>query len=68
MKEFAALRATCSYLTDNRQGTKKCFVNIKLKSEDYKHFLEETEFENKLNNLKKIVLKWIIIKKILNNS
>ena len=60
MKEFAALRAkSYSYLTDNNnedknpKGTKTCVVKIKLKFEDYRHFLEATQLENKINNLEK---------------
>ena len=56
MKEFAALRAkTYSYLTDNNnedkksKGTKTCVVKIK----DYRHFLEATQLENKINHLEK---------------
>ena len=58
MKKFAALRAkTYSYLTDNNdehkkaKDTKKCAIKRKLKFEDYKHCLEATQPENKMNHL-----------------
>ena len=60
MTEFAALRAkTYSYSTDNKdedkkpKGTKKCVIKRKLKLEDYKHCLEPTQLENKINHLQK---------------
>ena len=60
MTEFAALRAkTYSYSTDNKdedkkaKGTKKCVIKRKLKFEDYKHCLEPTQLENKINHLQK---------------
>ena len=60
MTEFAALRAkTYSYSTDNKdedkkaKGTKKCVIKRKLKFEDYKHCLERTQLENKINHLQK---------------
>ena len=35
------------------KATKKCVVKIKFKFEYYKHFLEATQLENKINQLKK---------------
>ena len=59
MTEFAALRTIpYSYLTDNNnenkkaKGTKKCVIK-KLKFNDYKHCFEETQIENKINQLEK---------------
>ena len=57
--EFAALRPnTCSYWTDINNGRKnqkaqKRVIKPNLKFEDYKHCLEETQLENKINQLKK---------------
>ena len=62
MREFAALRVkTCNYLTDDgdedkkAKGTKKCVIKQKLKFEHYKHCLEATQLENKINQLEKEV-------------
>ena len=48
------------YLTDSndenktkKKGRKKCVVKRKLKFQDYKHFLETTQLENKINQLEK---------------
>ena len=61
--EFAALGIkTHSYLIDHNdedkraKGTKKCVVKTKLKFEDYKHCLEATQLENKINHLEKNTL------------
>ena len=61
--EFAALGIkTHSYLIDHNdedkkaKGTKKFVVKTKLKFEDYKHCLEATQLENKINNLEKNTL------------
>ena len=35
------------------KGTKKCVVKRKLKFEDYKHSLEATQLENKMNHVEK---------------
>ena len=57
MKESVALRAkTCSHLTDNNDEDKKrqkCVVKRKHKFEDYKHCLEATQVENRINHLGK---------------
>ena len=60
MKQSAALRAKkYSFLTDNLdkdkkdKGTKKCVVKRKVKFQDYKHCLEATQLENKINHLEK---------------
>ena len=56
IKEFAALTVkTYSYLTNKNvkiKGTKKRMIKRKLKFEDYKHCLEATQLENKINHLK----------------
>ena len=63
MANFVALRPKiCSYLThDNDEnkkvkGTKTCGVKRKHKFDDYKHCLEATQLENKINQLEKINL------------
>ena len=43
------------------KDTEKCVVNRKLKFEDYNHFLESTQLENKINQLEKINLMWIVL-------
>ena len=60
MTDFSALRQkTYSYLTnDNDQNkkakdTKKFVIKKKLKCEDYKHFLEAIQLQNKTNQLEK---------------
>ena len=45
-----------------KKGREKCFVKIKLKFEDYKHYLEATRPKNKINHLEKNILMWIILK------
>ena len=77
MTEFAALRSkTCSYLTDdndeNRKanGAKKCIMKRKIKFEDYKHCLEVTQLEKKLDQREKlptIKLMLIVLEKIIKN-
>ena len=56
MAEFSTLEPkTYSFLTDDSnenkkaKGTKNCVIKQKLKFEDYKHCLEATQFENKIN-------------------
>ena len=56
MAEFSTLEPkTYSFLTDDSnenkkaKGTKNCVTKQKLKFEDYKHCLEATQFENKIN-------------------
>ena len=50
---------TYSYLIDDSdenkkgKGTKNCVVKRKLKFEDYKHCLQATELENKINHVEK---------------
>ena len=59
--ELASLRPkSYGYFTDDSEnkktkGTKKCRIKRKLKFEDYKHSLEETQLENKINQLEKKV-------------
>ena len=55
--EFAALiLKTCSYLTDDNEehkkarDIKKCAIKLKLKFEEYKHCLESTQLDNKIND------------------
>ena len=74
MKEFAVLRPkTCRYLIDDNgedkkaKGTKNYVVKIKLKFEDYKHCLEATEPENRINQLEIINLICIVLVKIMRN-
>ena len=61
-KEFTLLTAkTYRYLTNNNdkdknQKHKKCVVKRKLKFEEYKHYLEATQLENKINHLEKNTL------------
>ena len=43
-------------------------VKRHLKLEEYKHFLESTQLENKINQLEKIMLMWIVLDKIIKNS
>ena len=58
MKQVIDLRGKFySYLIDDgskdkkAKGTKKCVVKRKLKFEDYKHCLEASQIENKINHL-----------------
>ena len=44
MAEFAVLKA---------KSTKKCAIKRKRKSEDYKHYLEASQLENKKSQLEK---------------
>ena len=60
MTEFATLKIkTYSYLTDGNdedkktKDTEKCAIKRKLKFKDYKHCLEATHLENKINQLAK---------------
>ena len=75
MKEFVGKRAkTYSYLKENNdedkkaKGTKKSFIQRKLKFQDYKNILEVAQIENKINNLEKIKLIQIVLRKIKKNS
>ena len=74
MTEFSALRVkTYSYLTDNdskgskAKDTKKCVIKQKRKFEDYQHFLEAPQLENKINQLDK-KFKLIALEAIIKNS
>ena len=59
MTQFVTLRQkTYSDLADNNGENKK----QKLKFEDYKQFLETTHVENKINQLEKKRLIWIVLK------
>ena len=57
MKEFVRLTAkTYSYSKDNNDEDKKakeCFINVKIKFEDYKNCLEAAQIENKISCLEK---------------
>ena len=60
MTVFAALRLKIyTYLTNDSnenektKDKKKCVIKLKLKFEDYKHSLEATQLENKINQLEK---------------
>ena len=47
-----------------QKAQKKCVIKRKLKFENYKTCLVETQIENKVNHLKKIKLIKIVLKKI----
>ena len=75
IKQFIELRAkTYSYLTGNNnedkkaKGTKKCVIKRKLKFEDYKDCLDETQLENKTNHQEKNKNDLYSVKKIIKNS
>ena len=60
MKEFVGLRTkSYNYLIENdsedkkAKDTKMCVIKRKPKFEDYKHCLEATQLENKINHLEK---------------
>ena len=63
-----------SYLTDNNdedkntKGSKRCVIKGKLKFDDYKHFLEATELENRINHLQQNNLDNNNLRKIMKNS
>ena len=63
-----------SYLTDNNdedkntKGSKRCVIKRKLKFDDYKHFLEATELENRINHLQQNNLGNNNLRKIMKNS
>ena len=63
-----------SYLTDNNgedkntKGSKRCVIKRKLKFDDYKHFLEATELENRINHLQQNNLDNNYLRKIMKNS
>ena len=74
-KEFVGKRAkTYSYLKENNdedkkaKDTKKSFIQRKFKFQDYKNCLEVAQIENKINNLEKIKLMQIVLRKIKKNS
>ena len=69
MTKFVALRGeTYSYLIDDgsedkkAKDTKKCVIKTKLKFENYRNCLEETQLQNKINYLEKIKLAQIVLK------
>ena len=73
--EFAALSPkTYSFLTDDGDKYKKdksiknCVIKRKLKFKDFKHCLETTLSENKINLLKKVNLMWIVLRKTKRNA
>ena len=43
-----------------KQKARKGVMNRKLKFEDYKDCLEGTQLDNRINQLERIILKWII--------
>ena len=45
-----------------------CYTFKKLKFENYKNCLEETQLQNSINHLERIKLIYIVLKKIMNNS
>ena len=60
MTKFVGLRAkTYSYFIDDdsedkkAKGKKKCVIKRKLKLENYKNYLEETQLKNKRKDLEK---------------
>ena len=60
MTKFVGLRAkTYSYFIDDdsedkkAKSIKKCFIKRKLKFQNYKNCLEETQVKNKINYLEK---------------
>ena len=63
-----------SYLTDNNdedkntKGSKRCVIKRKLKFDDYKHFLEAIELENRINHLQQNNLDNNNLRKIMKNS
>ena len=74
MRGFSALIVkTYSYLTDDdgkgnkAKDTKKCVIKQKRKFENYKHFLEAPQLENKINQLDK-KFKLITLETITKNS
>ena len=73
VREFVGLRSKrYSYLTDNNDEDKKCtkkfVIKRKLKFENYKSNLKATQFENKINYLKKMKLIYIVLKMVIKNS
>ena len=72
MTEFVGLRAkTYSYLKDNNDEDKKakeCFINVKIKFEDYKNCLEAAQIENKINHLEKNKMDVDSLKEFIKNN
>ena len=75
MKKIAGLRAkTQSFLIDNgcevkkAKEIKKYAIKRKLKFENYKHCLEATQLENKINHLEKNEIDVVVFKKLIKNS
>ena len=75
MKKIAGLRAkTQSFLIDNGSEVKKAkeikkyAIKRKLKFENYKHCLEATQLENKINHLEKNEIDVVVFKKLIKNS
>ena len=75
MAEFLALKQkTYSYLIDDgdkdkeAKDTKKCVTNRRHKYEYYKHCLEATQLENKINQLKKILKKKVDVDSFREND
>ena len=50
------------------KDTKKCVTEWQLEFEYYKHWLEATQAKNRINQLEKIKLMWIVSENIINNS
>ena len=74
MTKFVGLRAKFySYLIDDgsedtkTEPAKKCVIKRKLKFENYKNYLEATQFENKINYLEKNKIDIDSFQKIINN-
>ena len=72
MSEFIGLRAKAySYLIDNNDEDKRaknpkmCVMKRKIKLEDYKNCLEATQLDNRIKDLKKMKLTYIVLKKII---
>ena len=67
-------KITYSHLTDDgsedkkAKGTKKCVIKRKLKFENYKSCLEETQLENKINYLEKNNIDIDSIKEFIKNN
>ena len=59
--------------TKNLKGTNKCVRKRKLNSKDYKHCLEVTQLESKINQLEKSLRKYKeyrkeVVEKVIKNS
>ena len=75
MKKFVRLRAKAySYLIDDgsedkkAKGTKRCVIKKKLKFENCKNCVEETQLDNETKYLEKNKISIDSLKKIIKNS